>query len=290
MPFREPRGNLFMSRKPILIFCLSCLVISVLAAIAASASRPPNATPDNTKSSPGRASSAATPDPARGKRLFEGQCARCHGMQGGGGVGANLRRPKLRRAADDESLFDLIQNGIPGTGMPDTWAMTDNETRDVVAYVRSLGRVPAEPLPADPRKGRLAFDQAKCGSCHIVGGKGGNLGPELTDIGDRRGVLFLRSALLHPGKDRALTAEGYATYLPVLAVTTDGRVLTGVRINEDTFTIQLRDNDNRLYSLQKSDLEELRKLDVSVMPAYDKTLSQSDIDQLVSYLASLKGK
>ena len=59
-------------------------------------------------------------------------------------------------------------------------------------------------------------------------------------------------------------------------------------LNEDTFTVQVRDANGRLYSLQKGDLEELGKLDVSVMPAYDKTLSQSDIDQLVSYLSSLK--
>jgi hypothetical protein len=110
----------------------------------------------------------------------------------------------------------------------------------------------------------------------------------LSDIGARRGIEFLRGAMLHPGKDRALTAEGYGTYVPYVAVTREGRVLAGVRINEDTFTIQLRDSNNRLYSLQKSDLEELRKLDVSVMPAYEKTLSPSDIDHLVSYLASLK--
>jgi putative heme-binding domain-containing protein len=233
---------------------------------------------------------ASAPDEARGKRLFEGQCARCHGMQGGGGLGANLRRPRLRQAPDDASLFNVIRSGIPGTGMPFTFAMTDDEVRDVVAYVRSLGRVPPEPLPGDPEKGQLVFQKAECATCHIVAGQGGNLGPELTDIGDRRGVLFLRTALLHPGKDRAVTAEGYATFLPILAVTRDGRVLTGVRVNEDTFTIQLRDTSNRLHSLQKGDLEELRKLDVSIMPPYEKTLSPSDIDQLVSYLASLKAK
>jgi cytochrome c oxidase cbb3-type subunit 3 len=236
-----------------------------------------------------KSTSAKVPDQARGKRLFEGQCARCHGMQGGGGTGANLRRPKLRHAADDQSLFDVIQNGIPGTGMPDTWTMTDDEVRDVVAYVRSLGRVSPERSPGDHEKGKHIYDQAKCGACHIVAGKGGNLGPELTDVGDRRGILFLRTALLHPGKDRPLTEEGYATYLPVLAVATDGRVLTGVRVNEDTFTIQLRDANNRLYSLQKSDLESFHKLDGSVMPTFEKTLSPSDIDDVISYLSSLKG-
>jgi putative heme-binding domain-containing protein len=209
-------------------------------------------------------------------------------MQGGGGTGANLRRPKLRQAPDDDSLFNLLRSGIPAAGMPSTWPLSDNEVRDVMAYVRSLGRALPEPLPGDPDKGRLIFQKAECGTCHIVAGKGGILGPELTEIGDRRGVLFLRSAMLHPGKDRAVTAEGYATFLPILAVTHDGRVLTGVRLNEDTFTIQLRDASNRLYSLQKGDLEVLRKLEVSVMPSYEKTLSPSDIDQVVSYLASLK--
>jgi putative heme-binding domain-containing protein len=276
------------SRKQILIAGTSCLVISVLAAGAASTSRHRDANSGNTDSPAVRASSEPTPDPARGKRLFEGQCSRCHGMQGGGGTGANLRRPQLRQAPDDDSLFNLIRSGIPAAGMPYTWQMTDNEVRDVIAYVRSLGRVPPEPLPGDPDKGRLIYDKAECGNCHIVAGKGGSLGPELTNIGDRRGVLFLRTALLHPGKDRAVTSEGYATFLPVLAVKKDGRVLTGMRVNEDTFTIQLRDASNHLHSLQKSDLEELRKLDVSIMPSYEKTLSQSDIEQLVSYLASLK--
>jgi cytochrome c oxidase cbb3-type subunit III len=209
-------------------------------------------------------------------------------MEGGGGTGANLRRPKLRQAPDDVSLSRVISNGIPGTGMPSVWSMSDDEVRDVIAYVRTLGRVAPEPLPGDPDKGRVIYQKAECGNCHIVGGKGGNLGPELTDIGDRRGVLFLRSAMLHPGKDRALTAEGFATFLPLLAVTKDGRVLTGFRVNEDSFTLQLRDTANRLHSLQKNELEAVRKLDVSLMPSYDKTLSQADIDDVVSYLASLK--
>jgi putative heme-binding domain-containing protein len=289
MPFREPRDNPLKAGQQIGVAGLSCLMIWVLAAGAVSQSPSRNANADKTNSPAVKAAPAPAPDQARGKRLFEGHCGRCHGMQGGGGTGANLRRPRLPRAPDDASLFDLIRDGIPESGMPYTWAMNDNEVRDVIAYVRSLGRVAPEPLPGDPDKGKLVYHQADCGNCHIIAGKGGSLGPELTDVGARRGTLFLRGALLHPGKDRAVTDEGYATHLPVLAVKKDGRLLTGMRVNEDTFTIQLRDASNRLYSLQKSDLEALHKLDVSVMPAYEKTLSQSDIDQLVSYLASLKG-
>jgi putative heme-binding domain-containing protein len=169
------------------------------------------------------------------------------------------------------------------------WSLNDNEVRDVIAYVRALGRVAPELLPGDPDKGKLVYQKADCGKCHIIAGQGGSLGPELTEVGARRGVQFLRDALLRPGNDRPVNRDGYATHLPVLVVKKDGRVLTGIRVNEDTFTIQLRDADNRFYSLKKSDLEEQQKLDVSLMPAFEKTLSQSEIDQLVSYLARLKG-
>ena len=112
LPFYELRDNPLTSRQQILIAGVSCLVILVLAAGAVSQSPPRKANSDKTKSFAVGVSPAPTPDQARGKRLFEGHCARCHGMQGGGGAGANLRRSKLRHAANDESLFDVIRNGI----------------------------------------------------------------------------------------------------------------------------------------------------------------------------------
>jgi putative heme-binding domain-containing protein len=288
MPFCKPYEVHLTSRRPLVIAGMSGLVLSALAAGAVSRSPPPQANSGKNHPSAG-AAAAPTPDPGRGKRLFEGQCGRCHGIQGGGGLGPNLRRPRLRHAADDDSLFELIRNGIPGTGMPFTFAMTDAEVRDVIAHVRALGRIPPEPWPGDPAKGRAVYHKAECGTCHIVAGQGGSLGPELSDVGGRRGLDFLRRALLHPGKDRAVTEDGYAAYLPIRAVTRDGLVLTGMRVNEDTFTIQVRDAHNRLHSLRKGDLDALDKLVGSLMPAYEKTLSTSDVDHLISYLASLKG-
>jgi cytochrome c oxidase cbb3-type subunit 3 len=290
MEFRVPRDGPLTSRQQIWVAATSCLMISALAVGAVSQSPSQKANPDPTGSPAVKSAAARAPDHDRGKRLFEGHCGRCHGMQGGGGTGANLRRPKLDRAADDARLFDLIRDGIPESGMPSAWVMSDNEVRDVIAYVRALGRVAAEPLPGDPAKGKLVYQNADCSKCHIIAGDGGSLGPELTEIGARRGLQFLGDALLHPGKDRAVAKDGYTTHLPVLVVKKDGRVLTGIRMNEDTFTIQMRDTENRFYSLKKSDLEEQQTLDASLMPAYEKTLSQSAIDQLVSYLASLRGR
>src|SRR5881628_2065878 len=68
---------------------------------------------------------------ARGQRLFEAHCARCHGMKGGGGTGANLSRPVLRYADDDQGVFSVVQDGIPGTEMPGNWFLTDREIRQV---------------------------------------------------------------------------------------------------------------------------------------------------------------
>jgi cytochrome c oxidase cbb3-type subunit III len=231
----------------------------------------------------------AANDLAHGKRVFEGQCARCHGIQGTGGTGANLARPVLRNAASDEDLLAIIEEGIPGTAMPGNWFLSETEIRDVARYVRSLGRTQLEPLPGDAERGRKVFAKNNCAKCHIVDGVGGSLGPDLTDVGARRGLNFLRGAVVHPGEETPLDEQGYAAYLAVVAVTADGRVLTGTRINEDTFTIQLRDEKNRIHSLAKSDLEALRKTGVSMMPAYEQLLSPDDVNHLISYLAGLQG-
>jgi putative heme-binding domain-containing protein len=228
-------------------------------------------------------------DLARGKRLFEAYCARCHGMKGGGGTGANLRRPVLRNAVDDEGLFAVVQDGISGTEMPGNWFLSDREIWQVAGYVRSLGRVAVQAIPGDPSKGKRVFEKAECARCHTIRGKGGSSGPDLTNIGERRGPDVLEEAMLHPGKEMPLNDAGYRAYLVVLLATRDGRLLIGTRINEDTFTIQFRDEKSQLHSWRKRDLEELRKTDSSSMPPYGTMLTRTEIDDLVSFLAQLKG-
>ncbi len=230
-----------------------------------------------------------TRDQARGKRLFQGHCARCHGIKGQGGTGADLTRAKYRHAPNAAGIFKVIKLGVGGTAMPGNWFLTDREVWQVTNYVRSLQRKVAEPLPGEAGRGKEMFAKHDCAKCHIVAGVGGSIGPDLTDIGARRGLEFLRKAVMHPGKDMPLDSKGYTAYRVVIAVMHDGRVLTGTRINEDTFTIQVRDEKNRIYSLQKSALEELKKTDGSLMPSYEEKLSQQDVDDLITYLAGLRG-
>lgn len=236
----------------------------------------------------------ATPDPiatqtsedlVRGRRLFESQCAVCHGMTGTGGRGANLAQPRLRRAPDNRALFAVIQNGVDGTEMPEAWQMTDREVWQVAGYVRSLGSTASVVPKGDAARGQAIYVAQGCAGCHIVRGQGGSLGPELTEIGARRSVEYLRQALLDPG------AAVPAGFLIVSLTTRAGAKARGMRVNEDSFTIQIKDAGNRFHSFRKHDLAGLEKESgKSLMPSYQGKLTPAEIDDLVAYLAGLRGE
>lgn len=150
--------------------------------------------------------------------------------------------------------------------------MTDREIRHVVGYIRSLGCAEAVPLPGDAAKGKALYVKRDCSKCHVVNGQGGTLGPDLTDVGRRRGVAHLRQVLLDPGSSKLIDTYDYHTFLNVQVATHDGRVLRGLHVNEDSFTIQLRDADNTLHSIEKREVAEIkRELEASAMPGYVKT-------------------
>jgi len=223
---------------------------------------------------------------APGRKLFDSHCSRCHNMGGTGGEGPSLARPTLRHAADEEALVKLIQEGIEGTDMPGTWQISESEVRQIAAYVRALGRVEEATLPGDRGRGRELFEGGSgCSTCHVVDGLGGILGPDLSDVGLRRGAAHLREALVSPG---ATVSE---RYLVVRARTRAGDEVSGLRLNEDSFTLQLRDQTGRIHSLSKLELEELQKaFGESLMPSYGSQLSDAELDDLVAYLASLRGE
>ncbi len=213
-----------------------------------------------------------------GKRPFDAQCAPCHGIGGAGGRGPNLSVP--RRVNTDEALTELIRQGIPGTEMPRGWMLSENELRDVTAYVRSLGNVAPQHVSGDAARGREAYAHAGCASCHVARGEGQAYGPELTEIGSRRSASYLRDALEKPD---AAVPEGF---LMVRAVPIAGKPVEGIRLNEDSFTIQLLDPARRLHSFRKLDLAQLDKLTgKSPMPAH----RGADVEDLVAYLITLRG-
>jgi putative heme-binding domain-containing protein len=227
---------------------------------------------------------ATSGDVAAGQRIFDAQCAWCHGAAGTGGTGPDLHRATLRHAANDRELTTIVRNGIPGTEMPGfTSALTETMAWQTAAYVRSLGRARARPLPGNPEHGAAVYDANGCGGCHILRGRGNALGPELTTIGALRGAPYLRDALVKP------EASHPPGYLVVKATTTGGNVVRGIRLNEDVFYVHIRDARGTVHTLQKSDLSALdREVEATLMPSYAR-LSAGDLDDLVAYLASLRG-
>lgn len=239
----------------------------------------------------------AEPDLNAGRQLFQTHCTVCHGPQGDGGKGTNLAQPRLPRATDDQALASIITFGIPGTEMPRT-RMTEEQLVNVIAYVRSLGAMPAEPLHGNAQRGEQIYrGKGNCAQCHALYGRGGTLGPDLTDIGARRGPRYLTESLTDP---EAAIPDSFTSYqkvmllpdnfLQVRIVTRDGRRDTGARVNEDAFSIQIRYVTGHIDSFLKEELQELHKdWGRSPMPSYREVLSVTELEDLVAYLASLRG-
>lgn len=234
---------------------------------------------------------------AAGQRLFAAQCTRCHGQDGSGGSGPNLRVPRLRRAPDDAALVAVIMDGVPGTAMAAAWQLSDPEVVLVAAYVRSLGRLDALAVAGNPARGRAVYDgKGGCAACHILAGKGRGLGPELSEVGAQRGPAYLRQSLVDPGAEfprRGVPYEptAYSAYRLVRATPSSGAPLVGFAVNEDTFTLQLRDASGALHSLRKADLVKIEKeANPTLMPSYKAVLTEDELQDLVAFLSSLRGE
>jgi putative heme-binding domain-containing protein len=240
-----------------------------------------------------RAAAQSAADVQTGKVLFDALCVTCHGFEGTGGSGPPLNRPKLVNAPDDAALRNIISDGIPNRGMPRVRRTIDSELRALVAYVRSIGRTARTPLKGNPQKGSELYAKLNCAACHIVKGQGGSLGPPLTDIGALRGPQHLRQSILEPAAalptgTLRVPGPGYAEYLPVRIVLKNGGEVRGVRLNEDLFTIQLRDMSGKFHSIRKTNAEVIRKeANTSLMPSFAGKMSDAELDDLVAYLSSL---
>lgn len=219
-----------------------------------------------------------------GARIYAAQCAVCHGPTGDQIPGVNLGTGRTPRAMTDNALRNIITNGIPGTAMP-AFKFDTSELTMIVAYVRNMRTVEDTAVPkGDPVRGRAIFDGGgRCATCHRVNGVGPRLAPDLSDIGTIRSAAALQRTLLDPS----------ANILPVnrsvRAVTRDGRKVTGRRLNEDTYSVQIMDEGERLMSFDKQSLREYEVIMSSSMPSYKDTLSAQEIADVVAYLLSLKG-
>jgi putative heme-binding domain-containing protein len=209
------------------------------------------------------AGSYAQTDIENGSRVYANQCSRCHGVGGDSIAGIDLRSGKFKRAETDEDLARVVTLGIPGTSMP-PHKLEPREVTGIVAYLRTMKDFNAAKVAVgDSARGRALFEnKGQCSTCHRVQGRGARTAPDLSDIGTSRAAAALQRSIVDP------TGGMRPNNRPVRAVTHDGKVYTGRRLNEDTFTVQLIDEQERLVSLDKTNLKEYTVMTTSAMPSY----------------------
>src|SRR5689334_13003713 len=138
-----------------------------------------------------------------GQKLFATGCAACHGSEGEGGRGPNLRERVFWHPLDEETLYTAIHKGVGGAMPPAN--LSEEDTWRVVAFVRSLTAPAIEtPAPGNAQEGEALFwGKAKCSGCHSIRGRGGKLGPDLTNAGATRGLPQLRQDIVDPDANGA---------------------------------------------------------------------------------------
>src|SRR5712691_2492459 len=216
-----------------------------------------------------------------GHVLFANGCAACHGSEGQGGRGPNLREKVYWHPTDDEMIYQTVAKGIPAGGMPAA-NLPEDQTWQVVAFVRSLTAPAIEnKAPGDVKAGEeLFWGKAGCGGCHRIQGRGGSLGPDLTNIAAMRAVPQIRDAILDPD------AEISTGYSSVSVSLKNGKTLRGVARNRTNYSLQLQEANGNLHLLSMNDVTKITLTKGSLMPKdFSKRLSSEDIDNLVAYLS-----
>lgn len=238
-----------------------------------------------------------------GEFQFRINCSFCHGLGArGGGRGPDLTLAGKRHGTTDVELFHNIKEGIAGTAMPAAVGsigvgMTDEEIWQVITYIRSVQvKTPANP-PGNAANGKDAFfGSANCFACHMVQGKGGRLGPDLTGTGSSRSIASIIESIREPSRRLAAglteATKGFPQeYETVTVVTAEGKTITGVTLNEDSFSVQIMDPSEKIYLLEKDKLRSFKKSRVSMMPADDTSqLSDKDLQDILAYLISVEAK
>lgn len=227
----------------------------------------------------------------QGAILFRQECVFCHGIGARGGMrGPDLTTGSWSHGGSDAELVRTITAGVPGTNMPPN-RLTDDEVWQIIAYVRTLQQAPAPPAGDATAGEKVFFGDADCATCHMVNGRGGRLGPDLSHIGSARPRRHLIESIRDPDRQLTENSNFSGKYDTVIAVTRDGKTIRGVPLNEDTFTVQLMDAAENIHSFQKRSLKSLRHESKSLMPAYTADLlSESHLQDLVAYLQSLRAK
>jgi cytochrome c oxidase cbb3-type subunit III len=230
-----------------------------------------------------------------GETLYAQHCTGCHGPDGTAGeIGpAIVSGERTDLGITDGQVFSTIKNGVPGTPMGPQ-QLADDDIWKITAYIRVLrGTAIDNPLPGDVAHGEQIFwGKGQCGSCHMLGGKGGLTAPDLNNIAGTRKSSTIIDALTKEqhheygsGGAHLGAVPAMDSYLPVHVITGDGKTIDGFLLNEDSYSLQLIGNDQHLHSLDRARLRRVVVQPKSLMPTdYDKRLTPEEFKDLLAFL------
>jgi cytochrome c oxidase cbb3-type subunit III len=222
----------------------------------------------------------------RGKLTFASTCASCHGLDGRGGERApNLAENQKVQRLSDAQIFHIVENGVPGTGMPAFHSLQSSDIKAVVTYLRTLqGKNQTVKLPGDAGRGEtIFFGKAGCSECHMVDGKGGFIASDLSAYARTHAAPQIQSAITSP------PPSGDPQTRMVTATTRAGEKYVGRIRNEDNFSLQLETLDGTFYFMDKADLKGLDSLPTLMPSDYGSTLSSDELNDVISYLMRVAG-
>ncbi|MCC7154440.1 MAG: c-type cytochrome [Bryobacterales bacterium] len=229
------------------------------------------------------AQTISKPPVAPGRSIYLSNCSLCHGATGEGGRGPNLSSGTPVHGTTDADLRRVISKGVSGTPMP-SFRFEGSEMAQLLGYLRSLRttRVAVEKAPGDAASGHVIYEKLRCNACHRIDKSGSVYGPDLSRVGAGRSLAYLRESIVNP------SADVPPVYRGVAVTAADGSRVTGIRVNEDSFSLQLRNIAQQFVLFDKSEIKEMGERKESLMPPYS-NLTPKELDDLVSYLASLRG-
>jgi cytochrome c oxidase cbb3-type subunit 3 len=230
-----------------------------------------------------------------GHEIYNRLCTACHGADGTAGDRAPALAAPGRRylRQSDRDLFDAISKGIPGTPMP-SLGLNETESWKVAAYVRGLrGTAIDTPAKGNVAHGEQIFrTKGECIKCHMLKGKGGLVGPDLTNVAGQRKLSSIRDALTKPthhvyGDGGQIESILYplTSYRAVRVTTRDGKTIRGVVRNEDSFSLQVMGMDNALHLFTRDEIRDVAD-EPGLMPTdFDKRLSAEEFQDLLAFLS-----
>ena len=223
-------------------------------------------------------------DVRMGERLFRAQCTTCHGLDATGGEegnGPDLTLGRFQHANTDIGLYRVIRDGVERTSMIGVGDQPEQSIWQLVTYLRSLNAAAElDDLPGSPSGGQQLFAAQDCVRCHMISGKGGRLGPDLSTIGERRDPEELKTDLIDP------SAEVSPRWWTIRVTRSDGSIVEGLRMSEDTFSLRIMDADENLRSFSKVRVRSHDRIKASTMPSHAQSLTAQEVDDLVAYLFS----